>query len=194
MVEAIKENRSVDLEHELIKLAQNGDTDAFDKLMLEHQQTIFRLAYRMLDNRDDALDVVQETFYNAWRSLKKFRGESSLRLWLETIATRLCISRYRKKRIFIDVEKLFGLGFHPQWDDEIDANKHRKAIAQAMKTLSPKERAAFILRMKEKYSTRDTAEIMKIAEGTVKALLHRANEKMKKSIARILPDEFLNKG
>ncbi len=191
-METMKEQGSKNVEQELIKKARDGSRDAFDQLMLENQKAVFRLAYRMLDNRDDALDTVQETFYRAYRSLKKFRGESSLRLWLETIATRICISRYRKRKIFVGVEELFGFGSHPKWDAEIDANAHRKAITEAMRTLSPKERMTFVLRMEEEYSTGETAEIMGIAEGTVKALLHRANVKMRKFLIKALPDEFEN--
>lgn len=170
------------MERKLIKQAKAGDKDAFDKLMIRHQQTIFRLAYRMLDNRDDALDIVQETFYRAYRSLKKFRGDASFRLWLEKIATNLCISRYRRRKLFSEIEKAFGLGKSPQWDDEIDTDVNRKMLAIALSTLTTRERVAFILRLEQKLSTKQTAEIMGISEGTVKTLLHRANQKMKKAL------------
>ncbi|MCD6595307.1 RNA polymerase sigma factor [bacterium] len=178
------------MESEIIQKAQDGDTEAFENLMTAHQTQIFQLAYRMLDNRDDALDVVQEAFYRAWRSLKKFRGESSFRLWVETIATRLCISKYRKKRVFIGIEEIIGLGSKPNWDDEIDADKYRKAIASALKRLTARERMAFVLRMEEKYSTEEVAKVMNISKGTVKTLLHRAKEKMKKFLRTNLLDEF----
>jgi len=189
-MEAKKENWRHDLESEIIQKAQDGDTEAFENLMTAHQTQIFQLAYRMLDNRDDALDVVQEAFYRAWRSLKKFRGESSFRLWVETIATRLCISKYRKKRVFIGIEEIIGLGSKPNWDDEIDADKYRKAIASALKRLTARERMAFVLRMEEKYSTEEVAKVMNISKGTVKTLLHRAKEKMKKFLRTNLLDEF----
>ncbi|RKZ34535.1 hypothetical protein DRQ33_01895, partial [bacterium] len=151
---------------------------------------IFQLSYRMLNNRDDALDVVQETFFRGWRSLKSFRGESSLRLWLETIATRICISRYRRKRILVGIEDFLGLGKNPDWDNDIDSDTHSKAIADALDTLTPKERAVFVLRMEKGHSTEETSEILGIAEGTVKAFLHRAKQKMQKELKKILPEEF----
>ncbi len=175
---------------ELVRRAQNGDWEAFDQIVMKYQADIFRLAYRMLDNRDDALDVVQETFYKFWRSLKSFRGDSSVRLYLETIATRLCISHYRKRRLFASIEDIFGLGSHPAWDEQIDSDRIKRALAEAMNELSPRERAAFVLRMEREYSTEQTAQILGISPGTVKSLLHRANEKMKKKLRKLLPEQF----
>ncbi len=180
MSKAKEKTRSSDVESELIEDAKNGSAEAFDKLMSIHQNEIFKLAYRMLDNRDDALDVVQDTFYRAYRSLKKFRGDSGFRLYLEKIATNLCISRYRRKKIFTEVENIIGLGKSPNWDDSIDADAHKKMISQAMNTLTPRERAAFVLRFEQKLSVGDSAKVMKVTEGTVKTLTHRATEKMRK--------------
>ena len=178
------------MESEIIQKAKNGDMEAFEMLMAAHQTQIFQLAYRMLDNRDDALDVVQETFYRVWRSLKNFRGDSSFRLWAETIATRICISKYRKRKLLVEIEDIIGIGSEQKWDDEIDSDKHKKIIANAMKELTPRERMAFVLRMQEKNSTSEVAKIMKVSEGTVKTLLHRAKQKMKKFLMRKFPDEF----
>lgn len=168
-------------EHELIKRAKNNDREAFDMLMVQNQESIYMLAYRMLNNRDDALDIVQDTFLRAYKALKSFKEKSSLRHWLETIATRLCISRYRKKRIFIEFESIVGLSQEfeqPQLDREKDA----KMLYDAMKTLSSRERAAFVLRMESELSTAEVADRMGIAQGTVKALLHRATNKMRKKL------------
>ena len=173
---------------QLIANVKNGDAESFDILMSRYQKPVFRLAYRMLDNRDDALDVTQETFFKAYRSLKKFRGEASFRLWLEKIATNICISRYRKKRLFTGLEGVFGLSNSPHWDAEIDADVHRKTLAKAMATLTSRERAAFILRIERELSVRQTAEIMKIKEGTVKALLFRAKQKIRKAIGNEFTD------
>jgi len=181
---------SESVEQELVARAKNGDKGAFDRIVYQYQDVIFRLAYRMLDNRDDALDVVQETFYRFWRSLKSFRGDSSVRLYLETIATRLCISRYRKRRLLASIEDFFGLGTRPVWDEQIDSDRIKRALAEAMNELSPRERAVFVLRMEREYSTEQTAQILGISPGTVKSLLHRANDKMRRKLKRLLPEQF----
>jgi len=92
--------------------------------------------------------------------------------------------------VFIGIEEIIGLGSKPNWDDEIDADKYRKAIASALKRLTARERMAFVLRMEEKYSTEEVAKVMNISKGTVKTLLHRAKEKMKKFLRTNLLDEF----
>jgi len=189
MLETAKEKASADVETELIAKAKNGDKEAFNRIIELHQNEIYRIAYRMLDDRDDALDIVQETFFRAYRSLKKFRGDSSLRLWLEKIASNICISRYRRKRVFVGIEEVFGLGKSPRWDDEIDADAHRKLLSRALATLTPRERAVFVLRMDEQLAGKEVAETLGIAEGTVKTLLHRANEKMRMALKKMAPKE-----
>jgi len=182
MSEEDKKSRRENVELQLIDDARKGDTKAFDRLMEMYQEKVFRLAYRMLDNRDDALDVVQDTFYRAYRSLKKFRGDSSFLLYLEKIATNLCISRYRRRKVFMEIESLVGIGNFTNRDDDIDADANRKMLAEAMNSLSPRERAAFVLRMEQNFSTAETAGIMKISQGTVKTLLHRALQKMRRAL------------
>ncbi len=183
------EQASLDLEKELIEQAKSGNNEAFDRLMQLSQKRVFGLAYRMLDDIEDAKDVVQETFFKAYLSLKSFRGESSFAGWVMKIATNLCISRYRKKQMMVKIEEALGIGHSHSREDEIDADVYSKALSNALKTLTPRERAVFVLRIQEENSVAQTAKVMGIAEGTVKALLHRANGKMRKALKKELPDE-----
>src|SRR5450759_5384388 len=81
---------------ELVARAQSGDLNAFDGLINLHQDRVFALAYRMLGNSEDAADVQQETFIQAWRSLHRFRGDAALSTWLHRIAVNICLSRRRR--------------------------------------------------------------------------------------------------
>ena len=81
---------------ELVAAAQAGDTQAFDRLVAAHQERVFALAFRMLGDRDEAADVQQETFVRAWRSLRKFRRDSSFATWLHRICVNQWLSRKRK--------------------------------------------------------------------------------------------------
>ncbi len=81
---------------ELVVAAQAGNTDAFDRLVAAHQERVFALAFRMLGDREEAADVQQETFVRAWRSLRKFRRDSSFATWLHRICVNQCLSRKRK--------------------------------------------------------------------------------------------------
>ncbi|RKZ32580.1 hypothetical protein DRQ27_02170 [bacterium] len=179
----MKEPDSQNEEAQLVHKAKQGDKEAFDALMLMTQDYVFRLAYRMLDNKDDALDVMQEAFYRAYRSLKSFRGDSSFRYWVETIATRLCIARYRKKRIFVRIEEIVGLGKEPE-QDNLDSEKESRILQDALGTLTPRERAALVLQMEGGKSIKEIANTMGVAEGTVKALIHRAKEKLYKKLRK----------
>ena len=82
----------------------------------------------------------------------------------------------------MEIESLVGIGNFTNSDDDIDADANRKMLAEAMNSLSPRERAAFVLRMEQNFSTAETAGIMKISQGTVKTLLHRALQKMRRAL------------
>ncbi len=182
-VEDVRAKGSGDVDFELVERARRGDREAFDELVLRHQEVVFRIAYGMLGNREDALDVVQETFFRAYRSLKRFRGESSFRFWVERIATRLCVSRYRRRRVFVELGAIFGLGKSFAFDERIDAQRGVEALGDALGELSPKERAAFTLRM-EGHSIAQISDVLGVAQGTVKSLLHRAVQKLRKALMR----------
>ena len=83
-------------DEDLVALARDGSTDAFDELVALHQERVFALAYRILGNAEDAADVQQETFVKAWRSLRKFRQDAAFSTWLHRITVNACISRKRK--------------------------------------------------------------------------------------------------
>ena len=89
-------------ENELVARAQSGSVEAFDELMLAHQAQVYALARRMLGDHDDAADIQQETFVQAWRSLKRFRGDARFATWLHRIAVNLCLSRKRRKDVTVE--------------------------------------------------------------------------------------------
>lgn len=83
---------------ELVTLAQAGNMKAFDELVGLHQKRVYALAYRILNNCEDASDIQQETFISSWRNIRKFRGESSFATWLHKITVNLCLSRKRRRQ------------------------------------------------------------------------------------------------
>src|SRR5215216_7722061 len=82
-----------DHESSLIRRAQKGDQDAFAALVDEHQRYVYNLAFRVLKDENEALDLTQETFVRAWTALPNFRGQSQFRTWLYRITTNLCYNR-----------------------------------------------------------------------------------------------------
>ena len=81
-------------DEELVLLARQGDPDAFDQLVARHQSAVFRAAMAALRNREDAEEVAQDAFIRAWRSLGRFRGDSSFRTWVVRITWNRAISSY----------------------------------------------------------------------------------------------------
>jgi RNA polymerase sigma-70 factor (ECF subfamily) len=160
----------------------------FDRLYREQVDRIHRFAQRMCGPGEDARDVVQETFLNAYRGLKDFRGDAQLSTWLYTIAARACMRMRRKRKSAPDrtlsldeflptSEGEFRLqvktdGLTPE---ETLANKElRRALEGAIRALPRKYQLVLVLRDMEGLSAKQVAEIMSLGERAVKSRLHRA--------------------
>lgn len=138
----------------------------------------------MLGSGDEADDVGQETFIRLHGALHDFRGDSSLRTYLTRIATNLSLNalRGRKRRWSRFVSRDEGDAGAHEADEagagdlraDVEAEQRAEQVREAVRRLNPKHRAVVVLRMMEGYSTREAAEILGIAEGTVMSRLHRA--------------------
>jgi RNA polymerase sigma-70 factor (ECF subfamily) len=172
----------------LIRHAANGDAAAWEPLVLAHQQAVFRLSYLLLGDPDDAEDVAQETFLRAWKYLKRFDSTRSLRPWLLSIASNLASNRRRSAgRYFAALTRAFR-------DEPASAtieeknSQHMQAndLWKAVQTLNLPDQQIVYLRYFLELSVTETAEVLQVAEGTVKSRLSRALEKLR----NIIQDEF----
>ncbi|WP_447978521.1 RNA polymerase sigma factor [Candidatus Nitrospira bockiana] len=161
---------------------------SFDRLYRDHADRIYRFAQRVCGPVEDARDLVQETFLNAYRGLSQFRGEAQLSTWLYRIAIRACMAMRRRKKG--EPERELSLEeFIPTSDGELKLqipaqglspeealeNKQlRRALNQAIRALPPKYRVVLILRDMEGLSAKEVAAIMGLNERAVKSRLHRA--------------------
>jgi RNA polymerase sigma-70 factor (ECF subfamily) len=182
-----------DSDAELLQRARNGDPAAFRRIVERYEGAVATTVIGMLGPGEDADDVGQETFIRLHRALNEFRGDSSLRTYLTRIATNLSLNalRGRKRRWSRFVSRDDRDAQAREADDagagdlreDVEALERRAAVRAAVQGLSPKHRAVVVLRMMEGYSTRETAEILGIAEGTVMSRLHRAMSALEEDLS-----------
>lgn len=157
----------------LVEAAQAGDPDAFEMLVRRHQASVYRIALRLLGSSADADDVTQDTFVRAWRSLARFRGESTFPTWLYRIVTRRCLdllAAHRPTEV-LDEDQL-GVSADPV--TTIEQRERLRAIAQQIKILPPDQRAALVLREFEGLSYEQVADVLQTTVSAIKGRLHRA--------------------
>jgi RNA polymerase sigma-70 factor (ECF subfamily) len=175
----VEENQ---IEKELVKKALNGDSRAFKKLVEQNEHRVAATVISMLGDCPEADDVGQETFIRFYQSLDRFRGESSVGTYLTRIAINLSLNelKRRKRRN----KHLFSKGEEKMEKaaDTNDPNKKkelRDIVRSGIEKLDPKYRAVVVLRLMEGYSTKETAQILRLPVGTVLSRLARAQKKLK---------------
>jgi RNA polymerase sigma-70 factor (ECF subfamily) len=181
---------------ELIAKAQEGDLFSFDHLVKKYQKRIYALAYRMMKNHDAADDIAQETFINAYLSIRSFKLGYGFYTWLYRICMNLSIN-YLKRQKFVISESQFEEGANPLEKETIDEDslsllvqkEQGRKIEQAIDFLPPKYKAVFVLRVYEDLSYEEIAQTLKISVGTVMSRLFRARGKLQE----LLKDVVSNK-
>ncbi|MBO6577365.1 MAG: sigma-70 family RNA polymerase sigma factor [Rhodothermales bacterium] len=160
----------------------------FPQIVRQYKRGVLALAYDLTGNAHDAEDLAQEVFIKAHRGLSTFRGDSGIYAWLRRIAVNTHLNRKRKKavshmRLFGDVSETDTWeGAERPPDSGAEATDTRSHIDRALEQLSPRERSAFVMRHYQELSTREVAEAMGVADGTVKSLLFRATTKLRSSL------------
>lgn len=179
-------------EEELIARAQRGDEDAFAQLLELHQNKVYGLTLRLTNSPEDAMELTQETFFNAWRGLPNFHGESKFSTWLYRLATNATFDflRREKRRRAIssvplstqeDPERVLDIPdrrFTPQ--DEVERQEFQEAIRRGLALLSDEHRQVLVLRELNGLSYTEIAQVLDIEEGTVKSRISRARLALRK--------------
>lgn len=177
-------------ESTLIRHATDGDAAAWEPLVLAHQEAVFRLCYLLLGDPDDAEDIAQETFLRAWNHLKRFDTARPLRPWLLSIASNLASNRRRSVGRYLSAltrafrnEPAFSASIEERSTRQMEASHLWKAV----QTLGVPDQQIVYLRYFLDLSVAETAEVLKIAEGTVKSRLSRALERLREIIRQDFP-------
>jgi RNA polymerase sigma-70 factor (ECF subfamily) len=177
-------------EPDLIQRAQRGESPAWTALMRQHQEPIFRYAYLLTGDADEAEDIAQETFIRAYRALDRFDAERPMRPWLLRIAANLASNRRRSLgRYFAALQRAFQQerpaqkGVEEQSRQAIRAGKVWEAVGQ----LKPSDAQVIYLRYFLELSVEEAAQAMNVPAGTVKSRLHRASERLRQVIEQRYP-------
>jgi len=173
----------------LIRHAANGDASAWEPLVLAHQEAVFRLAYLLLGDPDDAEDAAQETFLRAWNHLKRFDQTRPLRPWLLSIAANLARNRRRSAgRYLAALTRAFRNEPSPaSVEDKSAQTMEANDLWKAVQNLSVPDQRIIYLRYFLDLPVAETAQALQVAEGTVKSRLSRALERLRGIIKQDFP-------
>lgn len=179
-------------ELDLVRQAQAGDTEAFDRLVSRSRTRIFGMIYNMVHNEQDAWDLAQDSFLKAWKSIARFRGQSSFYTWMYRIVMNVTIDWLRKKQVkgagaeFDDAIQLKEIDpasrtvphAGPLPHEGMQGREIRDRIDAAIEQLSPEHRAVILMKEIENMQYREIAESLGCSIGTVMSRLFYARKKL----------------
>jgi len=171
--------------------ARQGDSEAFRVLVERHSRAVFRLAYRMTGNEQDAEDVVQESFLRAYRQLGRFQSRANFGTWLYRIVANCSVDLMRAKQSRHDrsrAESLDVIESRPAVDNHgpdrlAESAEIGRRVAEALRELSPLERAAFTLRHHEGRSIQEISAMLGLGTSAAKHSVFRAVKKLRVALA-----------
>jgi len=184
-------------EQQLVERAKNGDTKAFEELMKRTQTNIYNLGLRLLGNKEDAADLMQETYIKAYENLNRFEGRSSFSTWLYRIATNNALMKLRKekkKKVSIDELKKFGDKSYKveisDWSENpssyFKSAELKEVLQKAIDSLPPKYKSVFILHDVEGLPLTEVAQILSLSVPAVKTRVHRSRMYLREKISEYI--------
>jgi len=178
---------------ELVQKARQGDTKAYNQLVLMYKDIVYSIVYRMVRNKQEAEDLTQEAFIKAYKSLVSFNEDYAFSTWLFKIATNNCIDFFRKRKLktysmhqtvhYKDEEVQHEYAdSKPSIENELVAADRSKIIQQAIEKLPEKYRVVIVMRHEKEYSYEQISEELDLPLGTIKARIFRAREMLNKNL------------
>ena len=174
-------------DRDLINRFKSGDKSAFESIILNYQDRIYNLCLYMLGSKHDAEDAAQDTFFKAYRSLNDFKPNASLYTWLYRIAVNTCID-YKRKPLLESLFRRSDTGEEmviehpsdsPSPEKEYESKQIQGALQEALRKLSPKLRAAIVMKEMEGLSYEEIADTLDVSIGTVKSRISRARDELR---------------
>jgi RNA polymerase sigma-70 factor (ECF subfamily) len=171
VLDATREDRDLLLVRQFLA----GEKRAFDELVSRHQQYVYNVCLRMLDNTADAEDVAQDVFVAVYKGLRAFRMGSRVSTWIYRIAMNRCISHRRSRRVELPMEQEYGIR-----SADIEQFADRRVVRQTLQELAPHYRAVLVLRYYRELSHEEIGEVLGWSSEKVKCYLHRARNHFKR--------------
>jgi len=180
----------------LVTQTREGDARAFSELVRRYESKVFRLAQHVTQNREDAEDVLQETFLKAYEHLDQFRGDAKFYTWIVRIAVNQALMKLRRRKgdKAVSLDETIDTGEDTivreiaSWDEDPEQRFSREEIGdildKAVESLEPIYRSVFVLRDIEDLSTEETAEALDLSVPAVKSRLLRARLQLREKLTR----------
>lgn len=173
----------------IVRKVLNGDTNAFERLVVEYEKNVYNIALRMTSNSEDAQDMTQEAFIKAFNSLSNFRGESKFSVWLYRIVNNVCLdflrSKNRRPTVSLSVEDDEGEETQIDIADEsqsperlLDKTLTRESVRRGLEQMPPEYRQILLLREIQGLSYDEISQALDLEVGTVKSRIFRARKKL----------------
>jgi RNA polymerase sigma-70 factor (ECF subfamily) len=194
----------------LVTLAKNGNTSAFEKLIKKYEDSIFSLAYRILQDKEEAYDVLQETALSAFKNLKRFKGKSSFSTWIYRIALNFALMRKRKQKslakkmaviptddetkIYDSVESEEVKNIQNVYDNPLKNLEQQELINilnDSLNKLPEKYRTVFILKELEGRPVEEIAKILNLSTSAIKTRLHRSRMYLKELMGKYVTQGYV---
>ncbi len=177
------------VDRELVRRSRRGDPAALEELVLLTTGRAYRLALRIVGDRDEAEDVVQEAYVRVFRALPRFREEARFETWLHRIVVNAALNHLRKRGRFGEVVQVDDLDAQTP-DRGAERAEDRDALERALAALPPGQRTAVLLKDVYDLSCREIGEELGIEEGAVKVRLHRARKRLRALLDQGSVDEM----
>lgn len=172
---------------ELIQEAARGNRRAFGVIVEVHQRFVYAVAYRFVNDEQEAEDITQDVFVRLWKNLAQYRQEIKLTTWLYKIVTNRCLDylrsrhgRHQKRSVGVHAD--MELTGHDTPEQVLHQKELHELVCRAAEDLTPKQRAVFILRDLEGLSADETSEALGMSPGNVKSNLFHARQKVSQRI------------
>ena len=184
---------------ELVAQITAGNIELFEIIVERYQGEIYRIAWRLTQNYDDASDVVQETFLRMYRALRSWTGKAEFSTWVYRIAVNTALdylrrqAKHYRRRVYIDEtaeesleyrQRLEGIEYNVPRNGA-QSNQHRELIHKLLLRLSPMQRKCFLLHYYQELSIQEVSEIVRCSVGSVKRHIFRAKKRLKKLLKEI---------